>query len=45
MGLGFDGASNMSGVNKGVAARFKELSPMSTYVHCYGHILNLAIKE
>ena len=45
VGLGFDGASNMSGVNKGVAARFKELSPMSTYVHCYGHILNLAIKE
>ena len=34
----------MSGVNKGVAVRFKAVSPFSTYVHCYGHILNLAIK-
>ena len=27
-GLGFDGASNMSGVNKGVATRFKNCSPV-----------------
>ena len=44
VGLGFDGASNMSGPNKGVAFRFKEDSPMSIYVHCYGHLLNLAVK-
>ena len=45
VGLGFDGASNMNGPNKGVAARFKEDSPMSLYVHCYGHLLNLAVKD
>ena len=45
VGLGFDGAANMSGGNKGVAKRFKEVSPMSTYVHCYGHILNLCVKD
>ena len=28
VGLGFDGASNMSGVNKGVATRFKNCSPV-----------------
>ena len=35
----------MAGANRGVAARFKEVSPLSTYIHCYGHILNLAIKD
>ena len=45
VGLGFDGASNMSGPNKGVAVRFKEDSPKSVYVHCYGHLLNLAVKD
>ena len=39
IGLGFDGASNMSGGTKGVAARFKDVSPMSTYIHCYSHLL------
>ena len=41
----FDGASNMSGVRKGVAARMKECSPRGVYVHCYAHILNLAIQD
>ena len=45
VGLGFDGASNMCGVNKGVATRFKEVSPHAIYVHCYGHLLNLATKD
>ena len=27
VGLGFDGASNMNGVNRGVATRFKDVSP------------------
>ena len=39
----FDGASNMSGVNKGLSARMKECSPLAIYVHCYGHLLNLAL--
>ena len=38
----FDGASNMKGENKGVATRMKETSPMSIYIHCYGHLINLA---
>ena len=45
VGLGFDGASNMSGVNKGVATRFKKCSSRSIYVHCYGHLLSLATKD
>ena len=46
VGLGFDGASNMSGANKGVATRFKEeCSPKAVYIHCYGHLLNLATKD
>ena len=45
VGMGFDGASNMLGGTKGVAARFKEVAPMSVYVHCYAHLLNLAVKS
>ena len=41
----FDGASNMSGVNKGLSARMKECSPLAIYVHCYGHLLNLALRD
>ena len=41
----FDGASNMSGVNKGLSARMKEFSPLAIYVHCYGHLLNLALQD
>ena len=45
VGLGFDGAANMNGVNKGVATRFKECSPLAQYVHCYAHLLSLATKD
>ena len=38
----FDGAANMSGIRKGLATRMKECSPLGIYVHCYGHLLNLA---
>ena len=41
----FDGASNMSGVREGVAARMKECSPRGVYVHCYAHILNLVLQD
>ena len=41
----FDGAANMSGCNKGVAARMKECSPLALYVHCYAHHLNLGLQD
>ena len=41
----FDGASNMSGVHRGLAARKKVCSPLAIYIHCYGHLLNLAIQD
>lgn len=41
----FDGASNMREKNKGLSSRMKETSPMSIYIHCYGHIINLAIQK
>jgi hypothetical protein len=41
----FDGAANMSGVHKGLATRMKECSPLVVYVHCYGHLLNLALQD
>ena len=42
----FDGASNMSGVHRGLAARMKVCrSPLAICIHCYGHLLNLAIQD
>ena len=41
----FDGAANMRGVHKGLATRMKECSPKAIYVHCYGHLLNLALQD
>ncbi|XP_068756927.1 zinc finger MYM-type protein 1-like [Montipora capricornis] len=41
----FDGAANMSGIRKGLATRMKECSPLGIYVHCYGHLLNLALQN
>lgn len=43
IGLGFDGAANMSGKFKGVQARFLVDIPEAQYVHCRAHCLNLAI--
>ena len=37
--------SKYVGVNEGLAARMKECSPDSIYVHCYAHLLNLAIQD
>ncbi|XP_076057336.1 zinc finger MYM-type protein 1-like [Oratosquilla oratoria] len=45
VGLGFDGASNMSGKIKGVQARFVNDVPTVEYVHCRAHCLNLAITQ
>ena len=41
----FDGTANMSGICKGLATRMKECSPLGIYVHCYGHLLNLALQD
>lgn len=41
VGLSTDGASVMTGVHKGVAARFKELNPMIISNHCMAHRLQL----
>ena len=36
----------MSGSDKGVgAARVQELVPNALYVHCYAHLLNLALQD
>ena len=40
-----DGTANMSGIRKGLATRMKESSPLGIYVHCYGHLLNLALQD
>ena len=45
VGYCFDGAANMSGINKGVATRLQEDCPLALYLHCYGHRLNLAIQS
>ena len=41
----YDGASNMSGVRRGVATQFLTEEPRALYNHCYGHALNLAIGD
>ncbi|XP_066975351.1 zinc finger MYM-type protein 1-like [Macrobrachium rosenbergii] len=45
VGQCYDGASNMSGKEKGVATRVQEVAPKAIYVHCYGHLLNLALQD
>ena len=42
-GLGFDGASTMSGAKSGVQIRVRYHSPSSLYVHCRCHQLQLAV--
>ncbi|CAB4059373.1 RAB35 [Lepeophtheirus salmonis] len=43
--LAADGASNISGIKKGLAARWKEAAPLCVYIHCYAHVLNLVAKD
>ena len=35
----------MSGIRKSLATRTKECSPLGKYVHCYGHLLHLALQD
>ena len=41
----YDGALNMSGARKGVAAMIKQEESRALYMHCYGHALNLAVAD
>ena len=41
----YDGAANMRGIYKGVAARVKRDDSKVIYVHCNGHILNLVLVD
>ena len=40
---GHDGAGNISGPMKGLAARIRAQFPLAVYFHCASHILNLCI--
>ena len=41
----YDGASNMSGARKGVAAIILQEESRALYTHCYGHALSLAVAD
>ena len=41
----FDGASNMSGRQTGVAPRIQQEEPRALYVYCMGYSLNLAVQD
>ena len=41
----YDGAATISGKASGVATQFKLENKKMLYTHCYGHALNLAIKD
>jgi len=40
-GQSYDNASNMSGIYSGLQARIKEVNPLSEYIPCAAHSLNL----
>ena len=44
-GQRYDGASNMSGLRRGVATVIQAEQPKAYYTHCYGHSLNLAVAD
>lgn len=41
----FDGAASMAGSLNGVQAKAKEANSKISYVHCYGHCLNLVLVD
>jgi hypothetical protein len=43
IGQSYDGAAAMSGRDKGVHARIKEIAPYATFIHCRAHATNLVI--
>ena len=44
-GQAYDGAANMAGKIKGVAARLQRENPAALHVHCLAHCTNLALQE
>jgi hypothetical protein len=45
LGQCYDGASVMSGKNKGVQTKLREIYPNALYTHCYAHRLNLVLVD
>ncbi|KAE8737339.1 hypothetical protein FOCC_FOCC017199, partial [Frankliniella occidentalis] len=45
VGCSFDGASNMSGIYKGLQARLKTVNPEMQFTHCAAHCLNLVLSD
>ena len=45
VGLGCDGASNMTGQWNGLIALLKKEQPSVVVVHCFAHGLKLALKD
>ena len=43
-GQAYDGAANMSGHIRGVAAQIQEIEPTAVYVHCLAHSTNLSLQ-
>ena len=41
----YDGTSTMSGAKSGIATRIKTLNEICLCTHCYGHVLNLSVKD
>ena len=44
-GQAYDGAANMSGHLRGVAARIQKIEPRAIMVHCLAHCTNLCIQS
>ena len=38
----YDGAPTMRGIHSGVATQLAHEEPRAVYMHCYGHVINLA---
>ena len=41
----YDGAAALSGVNKGVQTKIKEVYPNAHFIHCHAHQLNLILEH
>ena len=42
---GYDGAASMSGRHSGLQKLIKEHNPLTLYVHCTAHVLNLVLTD
>ena len=44
-GQSFDGASNMTGSKNGVVQKVQQIEPRAVFIHCNGHLINLATSD